>query len=55
MFAIQTFHRMNCLAYSLADNANVDTAPSVTSLRLTTQCTQLLKGLAAFMSREVWR
>lgn len=34
MFPNQTFHRINCLAYSLADNANAGTGPAVMSLKL---------------------
>lgn len=34
MFAIRTFSRINCLAYSLADNANAGTALAVMTLKL---------------------
>lgn len=39
MFANQTFHRMNCLACSLADNANANTDSSITSLKLSNYST----------------
>lgn len=34
MCAIQTAHKMNCLAFSLVDNTSTDTGLSVTSLNM---------------------